>query len=98
MMRFMGMGVRTARGSTLRTAERQGAPSPGRVPVEDSMPAGIRELVRGWGGDCEPHDDDARRLRPSARFEHERGQDSRTRHGLMEGCAFRRRPGSPTSR
>jgi hypothetical protein len=56
----MGMGERTVRGSTLPTAGRQGAPSPARIAVEDSMPAGIRELVRGWGGDAEPRDDDAR--------------------------------------
>lgn len=56
----MGMGIRTVGGSTLPTGERQGAPSPGHVEVEDAMPAALRELLRGWGDDAEPRDDDAR--------------------------------------
>ena len=45
-------------GSTLPTGQKQGAPRP--VADEESMPTGIRELVLGWGGESEPHDDDER--------------------------------------
>ena len=60
MMRFMGMGIRTVGGSTLPTAERQGAPGPEHVADEDSMPAAIRELLQRWGEDAELCDGDAR--------------------------------------
>ena len=56
----MGMGIRTVGGSALPSGGKQGAPSPEHQAEEDSMPAGIRELARGWGGESEPRDDDAR--------------------------------------
>jgi hypothetical protein len=40
--------TRTIRGSALPPGEGQGAPSPGAD--EDSLPAGIRNLILGWGG------------------------------------------------
>jgi len=56
----MGRGDRTIGGSTLSTGREQGVPGPGRVVDEESMPAGIREMARGWGGDSEPHEDEER--------------------------------------
>ena len=53
----MGRGVRIVGGSTLPTGQKQGAPRPGQGAEEESMPTGIRELVLGWGGESEPHDD-----------------------------------------
>ena len=56
----MGERVRAQIGSALPNGERQGAPGPGHETEEESMSIGIRELVLGWGGQSEPHEDDER--------------------------------------
>ena len=56
----MGERVRTQLGSTLLFEARQGAPGPGRASDEESMSIGIRELIRCWGGETEPCDDEER--------------------------------------
>ena len=56
----MGERVRAQLGSALSSEERQGAPGPEHEVDEESMSMGIRELVLGWGGQSEPHDDDER--------------------------------------
>ena len=56
----MGERVRAQIGSALPDGERQGAPGPGHETDEESMSSGMRELVMGWGGQAEPHEDDER--------------------------------------